>query len=98
MVSDALRLVKELITAVDNKVNQQEKKQRLKEVYRYKVVSVMEFTYSWISCSDDLHDVGHQSSSFHQTVPSLPSSEHSTNAPKPTSEVYVAQFQLMSVE
>lgn len=45
MVSDALRLVKELITAVDNKVNQQEKKQRLKEVYRYKVVSVMEFTW-----------------------------------------------------
>uniref|UniRef100_A0AAX7VWM6 A-kinase anchor protein 13-like n=1 Tax=Astatotilapia calliptera TaxID=8154 RepID=A0AAX7VWM6_ASTCA len=36
LVSDALRLVKELITAVDNKVNQQEKKQRLKEVYRMK--------------------------------------------------------------
>lgn len=49
MVSDALHLVKELITAVDNKVNQQEKKQRLKEVYRYSVVSVMEFAYSWIS-------------------------------------------------
>lgn len=51
LVSDALRLVKELITAVDNKVNQQEKKQRLKEVYRYSVVSVMEFAYSWISWS-----------------------------------------------
>lgn len=34
-VCEALRCVKELITAVDSKVNEQEKKQRLKEVYRY---------------------------------------------------------------
>lgn len=34
-VCEALRCVKELITAVDSKVNEQEKKQRLREVYRY---------------------------------------------------------------
>ncbi|KAJ8344174.1 hypothetical protein SKAU_G00315030 [Synaphobranchus kaupii] len=33
-VKQALGLVKEVITAVDNKVNDQEKKQRLREVYR----------------------------------------------------------------
>lgn len=34
-VCEALRCVKELIMAVDGKVNEQEKKQRLREVYRY---------------------------------------------------------------
>ena len=33
-VSEALRCVKELIAAVDSKVNEQEKKTRLREVYR----------------------------------------------------------------
>ena len=33
-VSEALRCVKELIAAVDSKVNEQEKKTRLREVYK----------------------------------------------------------------
>lgn len=34
-VCESLRCVKELIAAVDSKVNEQEKKRRLREVHRY---------------------------------------------------------------
>ncbi|XP_039470462.1 A-kinase anchor protein 13-like isoform X7 [Oreochromis aureus] len=55
LVSDALRLVKELITAVDNKVNQQEKKQRLKEVYsRTDSKSIMRMKSGQMFAKEDL--------------------------------------------
>uniref|UniRef100_A0A3Q1EVS2 DH domain-containing protein n=1 Tax=Acanthochromis polyacanthus TaxID=80966 RepID=A0A3Q1EVS2_9TELE len=38
-VSEALRCIKELIMTVDNKVNEHEKKRRLKEVYRYSILT-----------------------------------------------------------
>ncbi|KAJ0029539.1 hypothetical protein NQD34_004536, partial [Periophthalmus magnuspinnatus] len=37
-VSEALQLVKEILTAVDSKVNEQEKKRRLKEVHRQSIM------------------------------------------------------------
>ncbi|XP_075996739.1 A-kinase anchor protein 13-like, partial [Genypterus blacodes] len=54
-VSEALRCVKELITAVDSKVNEQEKKQRLKEVYsRTDSKSIMRMKSGQMFAKEDL--------------------------------------------
>ncbi|XP_027134513.1 A-kinase anchor protein 13-like isoform X5 [Larimichthys crocea] len=54
-VCEALRCVKELITAVDSKVNEQEKKQRLKEVYsRTDSKSIMRMKSGQMFAKEDL--------------------------------------------
>ncbi|XP_030587072.1 A-kinase anchor protein 13-like isoform X2 [Archocentrus centrarchus] len=54
-VSEALRCVKELITAVDGKVNEQEKKRRLKEVYsRTDSKSIMRMKSGQMFAKEDL--------------------------------------------
>ncbi|XP_071776205.2 A-kinase anchor protein 13-like isoform X3 [Centroberyx gerrardi] len=54
-VSDALRCVKELITAVDSKVNEQEKKRRLKDVYsRTDSKSIMRMKSGQMFAKEDL--------------------------------------------
>uniref|UniRef100_A0A8C9YL08 Uncharacterized protein n=1 Tax=Sander lucioperca TaxID=283035 RepID=A0A8C9YL08_SANLU len=54
-VCDALRCVKQLITAVDSKVNEQEKKQRLKEVYsRTDSKSIMRMKSGQMFAKEDL--------------------------------------------
>ncbi|XP_061100499.1 A-kinase anchor protein 13 isoform X2 [Conger conger] len=54
-VSEALRLVKELITAVDSKVNEHEKKRRLKEVYsRTDSKSIMRMKSGQMFAREDL--------------------------------------------
>ncbi|XP_068578877.1 A-kinase anchor protein 13-like isoform X4 [Cebidichthys violaceus] len=54
-VCEALRCVKELITAVDSKVNEQEKKQRLREVYsRTDSKSIMRMKSGQMFAKEDL--------------------------------------------
>ncbi|KAF1387298.1 hypothetical protein PFLUV_G00103940 [Perca fluviatilis] len=54
-VCDALRCVKQLITAVDSKVNEQEKKQRLREVYsRTDSKSIMRMKSGQMFAKEDL--------------------------------------------
>ncbi|KAM7413850.1 hypothetical protein PAMA_018915 [Pampus argenteus] len=54
-VSEALRCVKELITAVDSKVNEQEKKRRLREVYsRTDSKSIMRMKGGQMFAKEDL--------------------------------------------
>ncbi|KAM4619268.1 uncharacterized protein ACJ7VT_008478 [Polymixia lowei] len=54
-VSDALRCVKELIAAVDSKVNEQEKKRRLREVYsRTDSKSIMRMKSGQMFAKEDL--------------------------------------------
>ncbi|XP_044213273.1 A-kinase anchor protein 13 isoform X1 [Thunnus albacares] len=54
-VSEALRCVKELITAVDSKVNEQEKKRRLREVYsRTDSKSIMRMKSGQMFAKEDL--------------------------------------------
>ncbi|XP_071370279.1 A-kinase anchor protein 13-like, partial [Centroberyx affinis] len=54
-VSEALRCVKELITAVDSKVNEQEKKRRLKDVYsRTDSKSIMRMKSGQMFAKEDL--------------------------------------------
>ncbi|CAL9697076.1 unnamed protein product [Knipowitschia caucasica] len=54
-VSEALQLVKEILTAVDSKVNEQEKKHRLKEVYsRTDSKSIMRMKSGQMFAKEDL--------------------------------------------
>lgn len=68
-VCEALRCVKELIAAVDSKVNEQEKKQRLKEVYRYTSLPTSYILY--VGCAE---------SQLECTVSSIPPNKNTSHS------------------